>query len=50
MNMPGFRSPPLQRVMEEYQHNLLNGQAIRERVQGTEETRLQSSSLVRIPE
>lgn len=50
LNMPGFRSPPLQQVQTEFPYNLLNGQAIRERVPGTEETRLQASSLVRIPE
>jgi hypothetical protein len=50
LNMPGFRSPPLSAAWEEYPYNLLNGQAIRERIPGTEQHRLQASSLVRIPE
>lgn len=49
-NMPGFRSPALARAFEEFPYNLLNGQAIREKVPGTEQMRLQASSLVRIPE
>lgn len=50
LNLPGYRSPPLARAWEAYPHNLLNGQAIRERIPGTEQQRLQASSLVRIPE
>lgn len=50
LNMPGFRSPALSKAQADYPHNLLNGQAIRERIPGTQEFRLQSSSLVRIPE
>lgn len=50
INLPGYRGPALERAWAAHPYNLLNGQAIRERVPGTDQTRLQASSLVRIPE
>lgn len=50
LNMPGYRSPSLSQAWEANPYNLLNGQAIRERVPGTDQQRLQASLLVRIPE
>lgn len=50
LNLPGFRSPSLARAWETHPYNLLNGQAIRERIPGTDQQRLQPSMLVRIPE
>lgn len=49
LNMPGYRSPALQRAWETYPHNLFNGQAIRETLPGVEESRLQPSRMVEIP-
>lgn len=49
LNLPGYRSPALQRAWDAYPHNLFNGQAIREKVPGVEDTRLQPSLLVAIP-
>lgn len=48
--LPSYNSPRLQEVRKRHPHNLYNGAAIREKRPGQKEGRLQTSTLVMIPE